>query len=153
MHLFLHNNKWYLWVAEYYGKFPWMQKLSITSTKDVISALKFCFSVLGTPDEVICYSGTPFASQEYKEFTTQCRFTLTASSANYPRGHGFIKRQVQTIKNLSSQCSEECFQPPNGSLWIKGNPLWQQNAITRKASLQQAVESNSPSHHQASTQQ
>ena len=39
-------------VADYNSKFPWKQKLSATSTKDVIFALSFVF--VGTPKDVIC---------------------------------------------------------------------------------------------------
>ena len=48
--LFLHNSKYYLYIADYYSKFPWVQIPSATCTKDVISALSFCFSVPGTEE-------------------------------------------------------------------------------------------------------
>ena len=71
MNLFLCNNKLYFLFTDYYSTFPWVEKLSATSTKDVISALSFCFSVLGTPEEEICDRGIHFTSKEYKEFATQ----------------------------------------------------------------------------------
>ena len=51
--LFLHNSNWYLLVVENYSEFPLVQKLSATSTKDMISTPSFCFSGLGTPEEVM----------------------------------------------------------------------------------------------------
>ena len=55
----------------------WVQKLSSTSTKDLISALCSYFLVIGTPEE-------------YNVFATQWGITLTACSLHCPRGHHFI---------------------------------------------------------------
>ena len=41
--LFLHDSSWYVIVADYYLKYPWIFQLAAISSKDVISALKFCF--------------------------------------------------------------------------------------------------------------
>ena len=38
--------------------------------------------------------------QEYKNFSAQYRFKLTTSSPYHPKGHGFIKRQIQTIMKI-----------------------------------------------------
>ena len=73
----------------------------------MISVLSFCFSVPDIPGDIICDNGKQFTSKEYKEFATQWGFTLTTSGPYYPRGHGFIDRQVQTIKNLLSRCDED----------------------------------------------
>ena len=42
--LFLHVSSWYVIVADYYSKYPWIFQLAAISSKDVISALKFSFS-------------------------------------------------------------------------------------------------------------
>ena len=75
--------------------------------KDVISTLSFCFSVLGTPEEIICDNATNFTSREYKIFATNWGFTLTTSSLHYLNGHGFIERQVSNIKKLFARCDED----------------------------------------------
>ena len=33
--------------------------------------------------------------------------TMTTGSSHYPRGHGFIERQVQIIKKLFNRCDED----------------------------------------------
>ena len=70
MDFFRHNSKQYLLVAGYYSKFPYTLKMSSMTSKDVISALSFCFSVFGTPEEIICDNATNFTSREYMEFPT-----------------------------------------------------------------------------------
>ena len=51
--LFHHNKGWYVIVADYYSKYPWIQALPATTSKDVISALKSCFAEYGIPEDVI----------------------------------------------------------------------------------------------------
>ena len=66
------------------------------TSKDMISAQSFkFFSVLGTPEEIICDNATNFTSREYKEFAANWGFILITSSPHYPKGYGFIERQVQ----------------------------------------------------------
>ena len=89
------------------------------TSKDVISALSFCFSVLGTPEEIICDNATNFTSRDHKEFSTNCGFILTTSSPHFPKGHGFIKWQVQTIKKLFARCDED-----NTNYYLALQELW-----------------------------
>ena len=49
MDIFAQGNKYYLLVTDYYSKFLYVQKISSISSKEVISTLSFCYSVLGTP--------------------------------------------------------------------------------------------------------
>ena len=107
MDLFMHKSNWYLIVADYYSKYPYVMKMSATSSKNVISALSFCFSVLGTPEEIICDNTTYFTSRECKEFAEIWGFAITTSSPHYPKGHGFIKRQVQTIEKLFTRYDQD----------------------------------------------
>ena len=57
MDFFLHQNKWYLLVVNYYSNFPYIMQMSSMTSKD-ISALSFCFQVLGTQEEIICDNAT-----------------------------------------------------------------------------------------------
>ena len=92
MNISVQCNKYYLLVADYNSKFPYIQKISSISSKEVIAALSFCFSVLGTAEGIICDKGTQFTSKEYKEFADKWGFTMTTSSPHYPRGHSFIEK-------------------------------------------------------------
>ena len=111
------------------------------NSKDVISALSFCFSILGTPEDIICDNATNFTSREYKEFTTNWGFILTTNSSHYPNGQGFIERQVQTIKKLFARCDED-----NTNYYLAVHELWatpiNSNLVTSRASLQQTAENH-----------
>ena len=107
MDFFMHKSKWYFLVADYYSKFPYVLQMSSMTSKDVISALSFCFSVLGTPEEIICDKAVNFTSRDYREFAANWGFILTTSSPHYPNGYGFIEKQVQTIKKLFTWCDKD----------------------------------------------
>ena len=66
--LFHHNKGWYVIVADYYTKYPWIQGLPATASKDVIFALKSCFAEYGIPEDVISDNGSQVTSQEYQLF-------------------------------------------------------------------------------------
>ena len=57
MDLFLQDSHWYVIIADYYSKYSWIKKLEAISSKEVISALMFCFSEFGIPSEVISDNG------------------------------------------------------------------------------------------------
>ena len=90
MDLFHHNKGWYVIVADYYSKYPWIQALPATASKDVTSALKSCFAEYGIPEDVMCDNGSQFISQEYQMFAASYGSKLTTSSPHYQRGHGFV---------------------------------------------------------------
>ena len=81
--LFLHDSSWYVIVADYYSKYPCIFQLADISSKDVISALKFCFSEFGIPEEVISDNGPQFTAKVYQDFAAQYGFRLTTSSPYY----------------------------------------------------------------------
>ena len=89
--LFFQGGKWYLLFCDYYSKFSVVHGLPATSSKDVISVLSSSFSVFGIPEEIITDNGSQFTAKE--------------SSPHYPRGHGFIKWQVHTIKHIFTKCT------------------------------------------------
>ena len=64
MDFFMLKSKWYLLIADYYSEFPYILQMSSMTSKDVISAQSFCFSALGTPEEIICDNATNFTSRE-----------------------------------------------------------------------------------------
>ena len=75
--LFHCNKGWYVIVADYYSKYPWIQALAATASKDVISALKSCFAEYGIPENVITDTGSQFTNQEY-----QCKSNILFNRTN-----------------------------------------------------------------------
>ena len=104
MDLFFQDSHWYVIIADYYSKYPWIKKLEAISSKEVISALKLCFSEFGVPDEVTSDNSKQFTVREYWDFAAEYRFKLIMSGPYYPKGHRFIERQLYTIKSLPNKC-------------------------------------------------
>ena len=77
----------------------------------------------GIPEEVIIDNGPQSLAREYQDFAAQNGFRLTTSSPYYPKGHGFIERQVQTIKNLLSNYSKDGSDPHLALLQLSSTPL------------------------------
>ena len=104
MDLFFQGRHWYVIIADYYSKYPWIKKSEAISYEEVMSFLMFCFPGFGIPEEVISDNGKQFTGREYQDFVAKYGFKLTISSPYHPKDHGFIERQVQTMKNLLNKC-------------------------------------------------
>ena len=121
--LFFCKGKWYLLVCDYYSKFPVFRLLPSISSKNVISALESIISEYGNVDEIICDNGKQFMAQEYKNFAVQYGFRLATSSPYHPKGHGFIERWIQTIKNIFIKCELDGTSPHMAMLELRAAPL------------------------------
>ena len=64
-----------------------------------------------------------FTNREYQDFAATYGFRITTSSPYYPTGHGFIERQVQTIKNLFNKCEKDGSDPYLALCQLKSTPL------------------------------
>ena len=89
----------------------------------MISTLKFCFSEFGIPEEVIPDNGPQIIAIEYQDFAAKYGFRLTTSSPYYPKGHGFIERHVQSIKNHLYKCTKDGSDPYLALLQLRSTPL------------------------------
>ena len=69
----------YLLVADYYSRFPIIRRLSGLSSQSVIGQMKSIFSEYGIPMTVMSDNGPQLASEEFKTFTKQYRFTHITS--------------------------------------------------------------------------
>ena len=58
------------------------------------------------PESLQCDNGTQFTSGEFQQLASQHGFEIVTSSSHYPRGHGFVERQVQTVKKTIPKCRE-----------------------------------------------
>ena len=121
--MFFQGGKWYLLICDYYSKFPVVHGLPATSSKDMISALSSSFAVFGIPEEIISDNGSQFSVKEYQDFAARYGFRITTSSSHYPRGHGFIECQVQTIKHIFAKCAEDGSDPHLALLQLRTTPL------------------------------
>ena len=60
----------------------------------------------GIPETLLYDNGTQFTSAEFQQLAKQYGFEVVTSSPHYPRGHGFVERQVQTVKKTILKCRE-----------------------------------------------
>ena len=82
--LLLQDSKWYTIVADYYLRYPWICQLHATASKRA--------TVHSQRIPRICISIWIHADHK---------------SPYHSKSHGFIERQVQTIKNLLSKCAKD----------------------------------------------
>lgn len=93
--------------VDYYSKYPEISKLSGTTSKHIITALKSIFDRHGVPDELFSDNGTQLISAEMRNFATTWEFKHTTSSPEFPQSNGQAKRAIQTVKNLLEKSSGE----------------------------------------------
>ena len=80
-------------------------------------------SVFGIPNEIISDNNHHFVIREYNDFAARYGFKLNTSSQHYPRGHGFIERQLQTIKNVLNRCAEDGTDAKLALMQLRDTPL------------------------------
>jgi len=104
--LFYVQKLWFLIVVDYYSKFPFVKKLHNLTTAAIVNEMKMLFTENGIPESLQCDNGTQFTSGEFQQLASQYGFTIVSSSPHYPHGHGFVERQVQTVKKTILKCRE-----------------------------------------------
>ena len=104
--LFYTQQSWFLIVVDYYSNFPFVRKLHNLTARVVVNETKMLFAENGIPKTLQCDNGTQFTSAEFQQLARQYGFEIVKSSPHYPRGHGFVERQVQTVKKTILKCRE-----------------------------------------------
>ena len=85
----------YLLVADYYTKFPLVDKLPKPATSAVVSdILRKYFSIFGIPDVVRSDNGPQYTGQAFSQLQSNYGFQHITSSPRYPRSNGFAEHQV-----------------------------------------------------------
>ena len=105
--LFQIDDDQYLIIADYYTKFPLVDKLPKPATSSVIAGItaKYC-SIMGIPDVIRSDNGPHFVGQAYQNFISAWGINHITSSPRYPRSNGFIERQIKTVKSILKKTRE-----------------------------------------------
>ena len=101
MDLFHHDGKTYLIIADYATRYPIVELLHKESTSKTIAelCLKY-FSLFGIPHTVISDNGPQFIGQPFLALMERLGIHHTTSSPHHPESHGFIEREIGTVKTL-----------------------------------------------------
>ena len=98
--LFEFENDHYLVVADYFLKFPIVEKLPKNPTSEaVIKKLSKIFSLFGIPLRLVSDNGPQYSAEKFKIFTKNLDIEHVTTSPHYAQSNGFIERNIQTIKN------------------------------------------------------
>ena len=98
--LFEFKGTTYLLLIDYYSRYIETAKLSATTTKSVVSAMKPILAWHGIPNVIVSDNGPQYASKEFKDFAIAYDFQHVTSSPYHPQGNGEAERAVKTIKSL-----------------------------------------------------
>ena len=98
--LFELKGKSYLLLVDYFSRYIEVVKLSSTTTKSVVAAMKPVFARHGIPDMIVSDNGPQYSSQEFQEFAEDYGFQHVTSSPYHPQGNGEAERAVKTVKKL-----------------------------------------------------
>ncbi|XP_029633899.1 uncharacterized protein LOC115209599 [Octopus sinensis] len=100
-----------------------MEKLKDLRAKTITTVARKLLAEQVIPEQIICDNGTQFTSQEFKKLADEYGFNITTSSPHYTKGHGFIERQVQTVKRTLVKCRETKEDPHLALLSLRATPL------------------------------
>ena len=90
----------YLLLVEYFSRYIEVVKLSSTTTKSVVTAMKPLFARYGIQDMILSDNGPQYSSQQLQEFAKDYNFKHITSSPYRPQGNRKAKQAVKTVKKL-----------------------------------------------------
>ena len=121
--LFYFNGKWNILLTDYYSKAPFVRYVSSTGAHASIKAMKSIFAENGIPCKIVSDNGPHFSAYAFDAFAKHWGFELILSSPEYPRGHAFVERQVQTIKKCMRKCDAGGYDFDLAMLALRATPL------------------------------
>ena len=96
----------YLLVVDYLSRFPEIARLESTTARAVVEHMKSVFSRHGIPEVARSDNGPQYASEVFKTFAKEYRFSHITSSPLYPQSNGQAERMVKTVKCLLEKASD-----------------------------------------------
>ena len=82
--LFKLKGSQYLLVADYYSRFVEVQKLTTTTSSNIVTQLKTIFARFGIPATMVTDNGPQFDSHEMKEFAQAYDFNIPQQVLIFP---------------------------------------------------------------------
>ena len=98
--IFSHKGDTFIVVVDYYSNFIEMKRITSTSSKSVIQALKMIFGCHGIPESLVSDNGPAYVSQEFQEFASKWEFQYITTSPHYCQANVKAESEVKTCKTL-----------------------------------------------------
>ena len=109
--LFTYDGDNYLIIADYFSKYPIIEKLGSDTSSNAIAKLTLkTLSIFGVPQRVISDNGPQFQGSAYQKLMQDYGIEHITSSPWHPQSHGFIERMIRTTKNLIRKSPEDFYK-------------------------------------------
>ena len=98
----------YLVIADYYSRYPIVERLSSpSSSQEVATLCGRAFSMFGVPTTLITDNGPHFIGRAFHDMTKRFCIHHRTSSPHHPQSHGFIERTIRTVKACLRKSTQE----------------------------------------------
>jgi len=95
-----------------------------TTTKSLISELRYVFEQYGLPETIYSDGGPQFGSEEFKQFCEEWRINHVTSSPHYPQSNGIAENGVKAMKKLIHCCYDPVRGCINPDEWTKAMMIY-----------------------------
>ena len=118
--LFTLDGKDYLIISDYYSKYSLVELLTTTSGQKVADISRHIFASFGIPNTIISDNGPQFIGAAYQQLLRDFDITQITSSPHHPMSHGFIERQIRSVKALMRKSPQDT---DKALLMMRNTPL------------------------------
>ena len=121
--LFTHEGKEYLIVSDYFSKYTLVEHLTTTTSQKVADTSRHIFASFGIPNTIISENGPQFIGAAYQQMLRDFDVTHITSSPHHPMSHGFIERQIRSVKAIMRKSPQDT---DKALLMMRNTPLGSQ---------------------------
>ena len=120
---FHQNGNTYLLIADTFSKFPFMFKMQTTTATAVINRFEEIFSHYRVPRSLLTDNGSPFNSNEFRQYLHRRGIYHITSSPMYPQSNGFIERYVKKMKEWLIKSKQQNYTIPQVLEVVRNLPI------------------------------
>ena len=127
------KGKYYIVVADYYSRFPYVKQLTNITSRSIINVFKTLFADHGFCEILCTDNGPSYVSKEFTIFPNDCSIRHITSDPMYPQSNGFAESMVKVMKNLIIKAMASIEDPnwatpisaslPSPAQMLHGRPL------------------------------
>lgn len=101
--LFDFESQKYLLVVDYYSRWIHFERLTTTTSEEVVARIKGVFATFGIPDTMVSDNGPQYSSQTFADFAQQWGFRHRTTNPYKSQENGMAERSVGIAKKILSQ--------------------------------------------------